>query len=343
MDLNEIKHNLRTFFRGEETREGRRLIDRWYRYFDKEPNDLVDYSGEEKEELRRELWEDITPSAGFSKKKLQLKFFNHSRSGNVWPARIAAGLIIVLLVSLPILYVQGLISPQHQSGNQIEHQTASNPAGQSSRIVLADGSTVWLSAASSLRYPKRFGDSLRSVRLTGEAFFEVAHNSDKPFIVHSGQLQTKVLGTSFNIRSFNSENDIQVTVATGRVSVGWNDDSTNDQTGFSDPITTLTPNQQLVFNTNTQAGTTKAVDSALYTSWKSGKLIFENHSFKEIAQRLERWYGVHIHFSDEALKQIRFKVTFENNSLQHALQMLQAMEDFEFEMKNNQVWIKSLS
>src|SRR5699024_4758409 len=145
MDLNEIKHNLRTFFRGEETPEGRRLIDRWYRYFDKEPNDLVDYSGEEKEELRRELWKDINPSAGFSKKKLQLKLFNHSRSGNLWPARIAAGLIIVLLVSLPILYVQGLISPQHQSTDQIEYQTASNPTGQSSRIVLADGSTVWRS------------------------------------------------------------------------------------------------------------------------------------------------------------------------------------------------------
>src|SRR5699024_11202875 len=287
MDLNEIKHNLRTFFRGEETREGRRLIDRWYRYCDKEPNDLVDYSGEEKEELRRELWKDITPSAGFSKKKLQLKLFSHSRSGNPLSVKIAAGFIIVLLVSLPILYVQGLISPQHQSTDQIEYQTASNPTGQSSRIVLADGSTIWLSAASSLRYPKRFGDSLRSVYLKGEAFFDVTHNPGKPFIVHSGQLQTKVLGTSFNIRSFNSENDIQVTVATGRVSVGRNDDSTNDQTEYIDPMTTLTPNQQLVFNKNTQTGTTKAVDSVLYTSWKDGKLIFENHSFKEIAQRLE--------------------------------------------------------
>src|SRR5699024_1454724 len=176
------------FFRGEETQEGRQLIDRWYRNFEKESNDLADYSAEEKEELRRELWEDINPSAGFSKKKLQLKLFSYSQSGNAWSVKIAAGFIIVLLVSLPILYVQGLISPQHQSTDQIEHQTASNPAGQSSRIVLADGSTIWLSAASSLRYPKRFGDSLRSVRLTGEAFFEIARNSDKPFIVHSGQL-----------------------------------------------------------------------------------------------------------------------------------------------------------
>src|SRR5699024_9019833 len=163
---------------------------------------------------------------------------------------------------------------------------------------------------------------------------EVARNSDKPFMVHSGQLQTKELGTSVNIRSFDSENDIQVTVATGRVCVGGTDDLTNDQTVFSVPVTTLTQDQPLVYNKNTQADTTKAVDSGLYTSWKSGKLIFENHSFKEIAQRLERWYGVHIHFSDETLKQIRFKVTFKNNSLQHALQMLQAIEDFEFEMKD---------
>src|SRR5699024_8626240 len=134
MDLNEIKHNLRKFFRGEETKEGRRLIDRWYHHFDKKPDDLADYSAEEKKELYRELWEGINPSAGFSKKRLQLKFLNHSQSGNALSAKIAAGFIIVLLVSL-----------------------------------------------------------------TGEAFFDITRNSDKPFVVHSGQLQTKVLGTSFNI------------------------------------------------------------------------------------------------------------------------------------------------
>jgi|SRR5699024_9938588 len=343
MDLNEIKHNLRKFFRGEETKEGRRLIDRWYHHFDKKPDDLADYSAEEKKELYRELWEGINPSAGFSKKRLQLKFLSHSQSGNALSAKIAAGFIIVLLVSLPILYTQGLISPKHQSKDQIEYQTASNPAGQSSRIVLGDGSTVWLSAASSLRYPKKFGDTLRSVSLTGEAFFDITRNSDKPFVVHSGKLQTKVLGTSFNIRSFDTENNIQVTVATGRVSVEQ-DTATNKKSPDVDRnVAVLTPDQQHIFDKRTNRGTTKVVKSKIYTSWKSGKLIFENHSFKEIAQRLERWYGVQIHFSDEALKQIRFKVTFENNSLQHALRMLQAIENFEFEMENNHVWIKSRS
>lgn len=345
MDLNEIKNNIQKFFRGEETEEGRRLIDRWYDYFENKPDELAGYSEAEKEKLRQQLWHNIEDETGLAKSRFQLK--NHDYSSNrreVWKFKVAAGFIIALLVALPVLYYQGFIFSQNQMQSQITYMTASNPAGQTSRIVLADGSTVWLSAASSLRYPKRFdGNDLRSVYLMGEAFFDVTHNPDKPFVVHSGELQTKVLGTSFNIRSFEAEHDVQITVATGRVSVKRDTVEKEGLAHTDRSIAVLTPDQQLVFDKETSKGLTKTVNSSIYTSWKDGKLIFENQSFKEIAQRLERWYGVQIHFSDADLEQVRFKITFANNSLQHALKMLQVIEDFKFKMKDNQVWIEPAS
>src|SRR5699024_10975476 len=120
--------------------------------------------------------------------------------------------------------------------------------------------------------------SLRSVTLTGEAFFDVTKNKDKPFIVNSGELRTKVLGTSFNIRVFEGEQDIRVTVATGRVAVEENTDSLDRQPSSTAPIAVLNPDHQFIFNKDSQTAITRAVKSSIYTSWKDGKLIFENHT-----------------------------------------------------------------
>lgn len=345
MNFKDIKEEIRKFFRGEVTEKGQWLIDQWYRSFKNKPNELTEYSNEEKEELRRELWADIQSSIKSSKnyRLKSVRQYNYRLSGVAGLVKITAGIIIILLALLPVLYFQGIVFPENQSDELVEYQTISNPAGQSSQLTLSDGSTIWLSAASTIRYPKQFGGSLREVNLRGEAFFDIASKPGKPFVVNSGQLQARVLGTSFNVRSFEDEENIQVTVASGRVSVEQHTVSTTKDSleeEHADPITVLEPEQQLVFNKKTQTGMTQAVESLLYTSWKDGKLIFENHTFEEITSRLERWYGVDIQFADPVFKRIRFKVTFNNNSLEHALRMLQVIEDFEFEMEDDQVWIK---
>lgn len=339
MNINDIRRNLEKFFQGEETKEGNHLINRWYHYFDDQPNRLNEYSDEAKDNLRRSLLENINESISTSQKNRPLKSYTHQRNKPLSRrAKLTAGFIIVLLASLPVLYYQSILFTSQNQENAA-HRMVSNPAGQSSKVSLADESTIWLSAASTLRYPKKFADSLRTVTLKGEAFFDVAPDPNKPFIVNSGELRTRVLGTSFNIRGFDNEQEIQITVATGRVAVEQKTTS-KDRNNSADSIALLAPDQQLVFNKETKTGATKkAVQTAQYTSWKEGKLIFDNHTFEEIAQRLEHWYGVQIHFADSSLKQIRFKITFDNNSLEHALKMLRVIEKFEFKMENNQVWI----
>lgn len=343
MDFNQIKKEIRKFFQGDETEEGRWFIDQWYRSFKDNPSKLTGYTNEDKEKLRRELWADIKSSTHLSRNQRRLQINRYSPDRVSWPVKMAAGFIITLLSLLPVLYFQGVILPENQNADRVKYQTISNPAGQSSQITLSDGSTIWLSAASTLQYPEHFSDNLREVNLKGEAFFDVKKIPEKPFVVNSGQLRTRVLGTSFNIQDFENEKDIKVTVATGSVSIEQHEISTDNDNleDESNPKVVLEPEQQLVFDKKKSTGVTQKVNSTLYTSWKDGKLIFENHSFKQIARRLERWYGVNIHFTNDALKQIRFRVTFENSSLEHALRMLQVIEDFAYEMKDDQVWISN--
>lgn len=340
MDIDDIKNSIKKFFGEEKTKEGRELINRWYHYFDDAPAELNDLSDREREKLRKELLAGIRVSANLPKKHKRGISSKQVRNPSAL-IKMAAGFIIILLALLSILHYQGTLAPEQQHTESIVYRTASNPAGQTSQITLADGSIVWLSAASTLRYPEKFGDGFREVNLIGEAFFEVAENPKKPFTVNSEHIQTRVLGTSFNMRVFEDEEDIQVTVATGKVSVRQKAVVADSLVEPVDPIVVLAPDQQFVFNKKTQTGVTQAVRAALYTSWKDGKSIFENHSFEDIAHRLEQWYGVQIHFSDASLKRIRFKVAFDNNSLQHALRMLQVIEDFEFKMEDHHVWIKS--
>lgn len=334
MNVNDIKNHLRNFFRGGESEEGDRFIDLWYHYFDDRPDELSELDVNKKENLRVELLQEIRRAAGIPDKKLHRIGVGSSTSKRTWSYRMAAGFAVLLLALIPVF----LMTFQESVSESVEIITSSNPAGQSSKITLSDGSTIWLSANSTLEYPERFEGEYREVILHGEGFFDVVPNPDKPFIVKSGDLQTTVLGTSFNIRAFEEDKDIQITVVTGRVSVGQTDAADDADTPQS--VAFLYPEQQLVYNNTTRESITQQVDSRIFSSWKEGLLMFENHTLEEIANRLERWYGVEIQFTDPDLKKTRFRIMFENTSLEHALKMLQAIKDFEFKIEDRQIWIQ---
>lgn len=175
------------------------------------------------------------------------------------------------------------------SYNQIE-----TPRGSEYSLVLSDGTRVWLNAMSSLRYPTSFGDGKREVQLTGEAYFEVSR-SNRPFIVHTGCMQVEVLGTTFNLSAYPHETTT-ATLVNGSVRVA----TPQGQTRI------LRPQQQAVLapgQTNLQVRT---VDTAFYTSWVKGKIYFKDQRLEDILQTLSRWYDVHITYTDERLKDLRF-------------------------------------
>lgn len=208
----------------------------------------------------------------------------------------------------------------------------SNPKGQKSTIVLPDGSKVKLNSDSYLEYRENFR-SEREVRLVGEAFFDVVHDSAHPFIVHSGDVTIRVLGTSFNVQAFPFEESMSVAVVTGRVFVE------NASAGFSSRQGVLLPREMVRIDHKTGTFEKGIYDPEAMLAWKDGILTFDKASFNEIVDRLERWYGVKF-----VIKRTRpitrgFTGRYENPSLKLVLEGMSFSSEFKFEIKGDTVVI----
>ena len=196
-------------------------------------------------------------------------------------------------------------------------------------IVLPDSSQVWLNKNSKLVYEKAFDGNERNVRLEGEAFFEVQHNPEKPFIILSSESQTKVLGTSFNLRAYPDESLVELSVATGKVAFKLREQK-------SEVI--VTPGFAAKLNTSTKniAKTSIAEENAW--AWKTGKLQFRNSSLKDVMPVLERYYGVNLKLEQNALANCRFTGSFQQADLKEVLQVLEATMQIQSTKQNNQTY-----
>ena len=181
-----------------------------------------------------------------------------------------------------------------------------NPRGQKSTSILSDGTRVHLNAESELIIDSLYGVSERKVHLAGEAYFEVAEDQSKPFIIQTGELKTTVLGTSFNIRSYDNEKETKIVVASGKVMVAHTSGSSFQ----------LKPNELLRYEkTNGQIQTEKVDNLNSYLGWKDGILTFENNTFDEVKGKIQRWYDITIQV-DLALKaQGLYSASYDNKSL----------------------------
>lgn len=202
------------------------------------------------------------------------------------------------------------------------------PRGGEYSLVLADGTKVWLNARSTLRFSYPF-DSLRTVYLDGEAYFEVAHNAAKPFEVKTEENTLRVLGTKFNVRAY-KEQPYQVTLLEGKVQIS---------NGIDTEI--LVPNNQLNQPSEEKTYEVLPVNAKLYSAWTKGVFEFNNASLKDIMCQLERWYNVEVDYATEDLKDIRFTGSIlKNESLGYALEMIQKISDVRFSKRNGRVLIE---
>ncbi len=238
------------------------------------------------------------------------------------------------------------------------------PKGSKSSITLSDGSKIWLNALTELKYPEKFGTSLREVYLEGEAYFEIAKDKNRPFYVRTSDLNIKVLGTAFNVKSYADEGTIETTLESGSLYISKKEE------GEKKNQVILKPNQRLTFvksegrivvddikdkleeleenkNTPTKTGQrseklylSKGIDTKLYTSWKDNRLVFVDESFESLAIRMERWYNVRIIIKGDKLKQLRFTGIFENETIEQALEALQITTRFEYSFNQNIITIQ---
>lgn len=182
-------------------------------------------------------------------------------------------------------------SGQSSAGNEVLYNTISTPRGGQYQMTLADGSRVWLNAASSLRFPVTFNGNERVVELTGEAYFEVAKNKSKPFKVKvAGTSEVEVLGTHFNINAYTDEAAVTTTLIEGKVKVNGNNAAATN-------ALVLIPGEQSHFHTNGELTKNKTADAEAVLAWKNGKFNFgDEASIETVMRQVARWYDVEVEY-----------------------------------------------
>jgi len=228
-------------------------------------------------------------------------------------------------------------------------------SGARTKLLLPDGTQVWLNAGSKLNYSNAYNETLREVDLEGEAYFDVVKEAGRPFIVHASSLNIKALGTAFVVKSYPQDETIETTLLRGIIEVSRKDLPDG-------PKVILKPNEKLIFRKqletevhryarDTSAKSAKTIgkisvaavsiaipdSNKVETSWVYNRLVFDGDSFQELAKKMERWYNVKITIKNKDLLRYRFKGAFENETIQEALNALQLTAEFSYKINNNEI------
>ena len=248
----------------------------------------------------------------------------------IYPSVAAAVALIFLLLSIPIYKsVQDNKILSNLSEN-INVNEINVPNGQSITVKLADGTVVWLNSGSRFIYPAEFSSKNRIVKLIGEGFFEVKHNKKSPFIVLSGSIRTKVLGTKFNVKAYESE-AIRISLLEGGVEVSTENNE--------EIIQLLEPDQQVEISTSGILKKTKANTFAI-SQWTQGELFFDNESLENIATTLERKYNVNISIKNDAYKNMVLNSRIKNYTpLEDVLKVLKGTRNIDYLIRGDSVYI----
>ena len=209
--------------------------------------------------------------------------------------------------------------------------TVQTLTGMEYMLTLSDGTKVFLNAETKLKFPTKFQKEERVVVLEGEAYFEVRKDATHPFIVKANDVDVKVLGTSFNLRSYSDENSIATTLVSGKVAVYAGENSEE-----------IVPGEQAVYMKETGKMEVKPIDVTLYTAWHTGKFIFRNETLEEMMSYLSRWYGVKYRFIDEGAKKLQIGARLDRyNNMNPIIEMLKKTGLVNITQVDNMLYISS--
>lgn len=228
-------------------------------------------------------------------------------------------------------------SNQLSSNDLNKFNTISTPMGGKFKVILPDGSLVILNAASTLKYPVHFDENVRKVSFTGEAYFEIAkkvdaHNKRVPFYVHSNNQIVEVLGTHFNINSYDNEEYSKTTLLEGSVKI------INEKSAYASKI--LIPGQQAVIKRGDVQTKIIIADEAQALAWKDGYFLFKNTNIKDVVNELERWYNVDIQYDNTMEFENITGYISRNVKISSVLKMLQLSGIVNYEINGSKIIIK---
>ena len=263
--------------------------------------------------------------------------FREKRSRN-WMMVFQRAAAVVLLPLLAFtLWQTYRIDSQDSLTTQVELNT---PATLRSVFTLPDGTKVWLNGNSTLKYPTQFKGSERLVELSGEAYFEVAHNEQMPFIVKAENLFVHALGTEFNFCAYPNESRIEAVLTKGKVAIE------SDVNGTRMILTSLKPNQMIVYEKESNKIRKENISTEKYTAWRDGTLVFKNDHMSDVLLRLGRWYNVEFMVDKTIKSDYSFTGSFQGEELSQILNYIELTTPVQFEIQkseqdSNQIYLKT--
>jgi transmembrane sensor len=256
-----------------------------------------------------------------------------------------------LVITITILGVKYINKTNEQKTSEIWY-TVESPYGSRVRLILADGSKVWLNAGSNLKYSSLFGQTNRKVFLNGEAFFSVKKDSSRQFIVTTPYLDVKVYGTEFNVKAYGNEDNIQTTLVSGSITL---EGDLVAKTGKQSVI--LEPNQVATYyispkkteenkpdvnpdskiQSNENPVITPKINPVIYTSWKDPVWYIEREPLLSLTKKFERRFNIKFVFESENLQEYKFTGTLKDETLEQVLNIVKYSAPIEYRIKNNEV------
>lgn len=208
--------------------------------------------------------------------------------------------------------------------------------GEKKTLTLSDGTVIQLNADSRITFPEKFTKTEREVFLTGEAFFEVTEDSSRRFVVHTGELTTTVLGTSFNIKNYAEDVKTDISLASGRLKVESSDSSSELKSYV------LGPGEAAVLDKREKSLTKMRFDAKVKYGWIDGILLFQDTNIDETFKKIERWYGVTIeikNYEEDVKPRWKYRGIFQDESLENVLKGISYVKDFTYEIENERIKI----
>jgi ferric-dicitrate binding protein FerR (iron transport regulator) len=325
--MHEIDTIIQKYLQGKTSEEENHQLHQW-----------IQQSSENKKRLfaEKDIWDtygfhsnqkkyEVTPELKILKNRIEIQ--NPDRSIQLINVlKIAA----ILLITFGLGWSSQYISLSNkQQPVEVSTQDITVPKGQVNQIFLADGTRIWINSGSRLTLPSVFAPNERVIKLNGEAFFEVAKDKKRPFIVKVNGQQIKVFGTSFNVRAYDNSTKIETTLETGQIQL---------QVGNETKM--MNPGEQSLFNKTEKQLVINKVDPVTFSSWKDGRYEFQNEDLMEVFKVVERWYDVEITYDENTFKEMHFSgVIKRNKDAKHFLDLLNLTIPISYEIHGDKIKI----
>lgn len=278
---NKLKQEIEHFLDGKYSPKGQEMWNKWYDRTNEAEN--IEMIQSDLSKLKKELKQ--------IKKTNNVISFQYKN----WVAAAS----VIFLIGLSVFFYQSAQSVT-------ETKEYATRLGQRAKVTLSDGTQIWLNAGSNLKYPNEFKGDIREVYLTGEAFFDVAKDKKHPFIIHTNKMDTKVLGTSFNVQAYPDQTTQEVSVLTGRVNV---------KSTVTDENVYVTPGQKVVFKSKSnKLQAFKDIPVNTISLWRKNIMVFEETPLPEVIATINRNYNVAIEIKNKNLNTLKINGYFKELS-----------------------------